>query len=50
MSNTELKNIKDAWLNLDVSSISANVGAPPLVARGETHNFNENVIIEYYSR
>ena len=43
------KTIPD-WLNLDVSAMSANVGAPPLVARGETHNFNENVIIEYYSR
>ena len=43
------KTIPD-WLNLEVSSMSVRVGAPPLVARGETHNFNENVIIEYYSR
>ena len=38
------------WLSLDVANLSGRVTAPPAVAHGETHLFNENVIIEYYSR
>jgi ribosomal protein S4 len=38
------------WLALDVANLSGRVTAPPTVAHGETHQFNENVIIEYYSR
>jgi small subunit ribosomal protein S4 len=38
------------WLSLDVANLSGRVTAPPIVATGETHQFNENVIIEYYSR
>jgi len=39
-----------SWLMLDVAGMSGRVSAPPTVAHGETHLFNENVIIEYYSR
>jgi ribosomal protein S4 len=39
-----------SWLALDVGTMSGRVTAPPTVAHGETHLFNENVIIEYYSR
>lgn len=39
-----------SWLALDVANMSGRVTAPPTVAHGETHLFNENVIIEYYSR
>jgi len=38
------------WLALDVANVSGRLAAPPAVAQGETHLFNENVIIEYYSR
>jgi small subunit ribosomal protein S4 len=38
------------WLSLDVANLSGRMTAPPAVAHGETHLFNENVIIEYYSR
>ena len=38
------------WLALDVANLSGRVSGPPVVAHGETHQFNENVIIEYYSR
>jgi small subunit ribosomal protein S4 len=39
-----------SWLSLDAASVTGRVVAPPSVAQGETHLFNENVIIEYYSR
>ena len=35
---------------LDVENLSGRMTAPPIVVHGETHQFNENVIIEYYSR
>ena len=38
------------WLSLDGANMTGKVTAPPAVAHGETHLFNENVIIEYYSR
>lgn len=39
-----------SWITLDVARMSARVNGAPTVAQGETHVFNENVIIEYYSR
>ncbi|MCA9844041.1 MAG: 30S ribosomal protein S4 [Dehalococcoidia bacterium] len=39
-----------AWLSLDAAGLKGTVIAAPAVAQGETHLFNENVIIEYYSR
>ena len=38
------------WLTLDIAAVTGRVSGPPRVAQGETHPFNENVIIEYYSR
>ena len=38
------------WLSLDMPTISGKVLGSPKVAQGETHQFNENVIIEFYSR
>lgn len=38
------------WLALDRDAMSGRVAAPALIQQGETHLFNENVIIEYYSR
>jgi small subunit ribosomal protein S4 len=38
------------WLALDGAAMSGRVAAAPAVAQGETHLFNENIIIEYYSR
>lgn len=39
-----------SWLTLDAAGMTGRVNALPTVAQGETHLFNENVIIEYYSR
>src|SRR5690606_5239436 len=39
-----------SWLSLDRNTMTGKVVAPPTVAQGESHLFNENVIIEYYSR
>ena len=39
-----------SWISLDAANMSARVSGVPTVAHGETHLFNENVIIEYYSR
>ncbi len=39
-----------SWLALDVANMTGRMTAVPTVAQGETHLFNENVIIEYYSR
>ncbi|MCC6382320.1 MAG: 30S ribosomal protein S4 [Dehalococcoidia bacterium] len=39
-----------SWLALDPANLTVRVSGPPTVAQGETHLFNENVIIEYYSR
>lgn len=39
-----------SWLALDRDAMSGRVAAPALIQQGETHLFNENVIIEYYSR
>ncbi|MFN0094267.1 MAG: 30S ribosomal protein S4 [Dehalococcoidia bacterium] len=38
------------WIALDTVGMSARVSAEPTVQHGETHVFNESVIIEYYSR
>ena len=39
-----------SWLALDSAALTGRVTGTPAVAQGETHLFNENVIIEYYSR
>ncbi|MCC7363664.1 MAG: 30S ribosomal protein S4 [Dehalococcoidia bacterium] len=39
-----------SWLALDIANMTGRVVAPPSVQQGESHLFNENVIIEYYSR
>ncbi|MDW8046030.1 MAG: 30S ribosomal protein S4, partial [Chloroflexota bacterium] len=39
-----------SWLQLDTATLTGKVIAPPEVVPGQTHLFNENVIIEYYSR
>lgn len=39
-----------SWLTLDTANMSGRVNGAPDVVHGETHVFNENVIIEYYSR
>ncbi|MGE5597558.1 MAG: 30S ribosomal protein S4 [Hyphomicrobiales bacterium] len=39
-----------SWLQVDRAAMTGRVVAPPTVQQGETHLFNENVIIEYYSR
>ncbi len=38
------------WIVVEGGAMTARVAGPPEVAQGETHRFNENVIIEYYSR
>lgn len=38
------------WLSLDGGAMTGRVIGPPTVAQGESHLFNESVIIEYYSR
>ncbi len=38
------------WLSLDMANMSGRVMGPPTVAPGESHLFNESIIIEYYSR
>ncbi len=38
------------WLALDTAGMSVRVSAEPHVQHGETHVFNESVVIEYYSR
>ncbi len=38
------------WLSLDMANMSGRVTGPPTVAAGESHLFNESIIIEYYSR
>lgn len=39
-----------SWLSLDATGMNGRVAGMPTVAQGETHVFNENVVIEYYSR
>jgi small subunit ribosomal protein S4 len=39
-----------SWLSLDQASMTGRMMAPPDVVPGQTHLFNENVIIEFYSR
>jgi small subunit ribosomal protein S4 len=39
-----------SWLSLDAAGMAGVVTSMPTVAQGETHLFNENVIIEFYSR
>jgi len=39
-----------SWLSLDAAGVKGSVIGQPEVIPGETHLFNENVIIEYYSR
>lgn len=38
------------WIAMDPTQMSARMTAEPVVAHGESHVFNENVVIEYYSR
>jgi small subunit ribosomal protein S4 len=38
------------WLSLDPAGPTVRVASEPVVAHGESHVFNENVVIEYYSR
>ena len=38
------------WLVVDPAALTARVAGPLEVVPGETHRFNENVVIEYYSR
>lgn len=46
---TKAKN-PPAWVSVDVSAMNGRVVSEPEVAQGETHLFNEHVVIEYYSR
>lgn len=39
-----------AWLSVDSTKLSGRVVGPPEVSQGATHQFNESVVIEYYSR
>ena len=39
-----------SWLSLDPPTMSGKVIGPPVIAQGESHVFNEHVIIEFYSR
>jgi small subunit ribosomal protein S4 len=39
-----------SWLSLDAAGMRGSIMAAPMVAQGETHLFNESIIIEYYSR
>jgi small subunit ribosomal protein S4 len=39
-----------SWLSVDAAAMTARVAAEPIIAHGESHLFNENVVIEYYSR
>jgi small subunit ribosomal protein S4 len=39
-----------SWLSLDSANLTSRVNGAPAVAHGETHLFNENIIIEFYSR
>lgn len=38
------------WLVVDPAVLTARVAGPLEIVPGETHRFNENVVIEYYSR
>lgn len=48
-ANIKSKN-PPSWLSLDAAGLSGRVVGMPTIAQGETHVFNEDVIIEYYSR
>ena len=39
-----------SWLSVDAGQMTFRVLAEPAIAHGESHLFNENVVIEYYSR
>jgi small subunit ribosomal protein S4 len=39
-----------SWLSLDSANLTSRVNGAPAVAHGETHLFDENIIIEFYSR
>jgi small subunit ribosomal protein S4 len=39
-----------SWVSVDPNAMTGHVVSPPDIVQGETHLFNENVIIEYYSR
>ena len=39
-----------SWLSLDSANLTSRVNGAPAVAHGDTHLFNENIIIEFYSR
>ena len=39
-----------SWLVVDPGALTARVAGPLEIVPGETHRFNENVVIEYYSR
>lgn len=38
------------WITLDAANLKSRMNGAPAVAHGETHLFNENIIIEFYSR
>jgi small subunit ribosomal protein S4 len=39
-----------SWLSVDNAALTVRLAAEPVIAHGESHLFNENVVIEYYSR
>ncbi len=39
-----------SWLSVDNGQMTSRMAAEPIVAQGESHVFNENIVIEYYSR
>jgi small subunit ribosomal protein S4 len=39
-----------SWMSVDAAALSARVTAEPIVAQGESHPFNESLVIEWYSR
>jgi len=39
-----------SWLSVDGAALTVRVSAEPIIAHGESHLFNESIVIEYYSR
>jgi small subunit ribosomal protein S4 len=39
-----------SWLSVDNAALTVRMASAPVIAHGESHLFNENVVIEYYSR
>lgn len=50
MQETIKSRTTPTWLSLDMANMSGKVMGPPTVSAGESHLFNEAIIIEYYSR